>query len=150
MSAEIKRGETFGLIGESGCGKSVTCRSLMRLLKEPGQITGGEILYKGKNVLEFHKKNYRHFGAEIGMIFQDPMTTLNPVLTMETQLVESMKDEHMTKNRKRNMRRNCSAGRYSFPKRTSEMLCASVLRRYEAACHDCHCAGIKAPSSAGR
>lgn len=65
MSAsEIKRGETFGLIGESGCGKSVTCRSLMRLLKEPGQITGGEILYKGKNVLVLIKKNYRHFGAE--------------------------------------------------------------------------------------
>ena len=102
VSFEIKRGETFGLIGESGCGKSVTCRSLMRLLKEPGQITGGEILYKGKNVLEFNKKELQAFrGREIGMIFQDPMTTLNPVLTMETQLVESMKDEHMTKKQKK-------------------------------------------------
>ena len=102
VSFEIKRGETFGLIGESGCGKSVTCRSLMRLLKEPGQITGGEILYKGKNVLDFNKKELQAFrGREIGMIFQDPMTTLNPVLTMETQLVESMKDEHMTKKQKK-------------------------------------------------
>ena len=120
VSFVIKRGETFGLIGESGCGKSVTCRSLMRLLKEPGKITGGEILYKGKNVLDLNKKELQAFrGREIGMIFQDPMTTLNP------------------------------AGGNSFPQGTAEMLCASVFRWHEAACHDCHCPGFKTASSAG-
>ena len=91
VSFEIKRGETFGLIGESGCGKSVTCRSLMRLLKEPGQITGGEILYKGKNVLEFHKKELQAFrGREIGMIFQDAGASLSPIRTIGAQIRESM------------------------------------------------------------
>lgn len=102
VSFEIKRGETFGLIGESGCGKSVTCRSLMRLLKEPGKITGGEILYNGQNVLDYNKKELQTFrGKEIGMIFQDPMTTLNPVLTMESQIVESIKNNKMSKQQKR-------------------------------------------------
>ena len=92
VSFEIKRGETFGLIGESGCGKSVTCRSLMRLLKEPGQITGGEILYKGKNVLEFNKKELQAFrGREIGMIFQDPMTSLDPVFKVGQQMTENLR-----------------------------------------------------------
>ena len=97
VSFQIRRGETFGLIGESGCGKSVTCRSLIRLVKHPGKITGGEILYQGKDLLEYSEKEMRGIrGKEIGMIFQDPMTTLNPILTIKTQLVESLKDEKMT------------------------------------------------------
>ena len=135
VSFVIKRGETFGLIGESGCGKSVTCRSLIRLLKEPGQITGGEILYKGRDILDFNKKELQAFrGREIGMIFRDPMTTLNPVQKAEAGAC----------------RGTVPAGGNPIPEGASEMLCPSVLRWYAAACHDCHCPGVKAPSSAGR
>lgn len=101
VSFSMKKGETFGLIGESGCGKSVTCRSLIRLVKEPGKITGGEILYKGDNLLSYKEKEMQKIrGGEIGMIFQDPMTTLNPVLTIKQQLIESMKDDSMSKKDK--------------------------------------------------
>lgn len=101
VSFKIMRGETFGLIGESGCGKSVTCRSLMRLVKTPGKITGGEIVYKGRNLLDLKEKEMQKIrGGEIGMIFQDPMTTLNPVLTIREQIVESIKEPGMTKRQK--------------------------------------------------
>lgn len=103
VSFEIKKGETFGLIGESGCGKSVTCRSLIRLIKEPGKITGGEIIYKGENLLEYSEKQMQKIrGSEIGMIFQDPMTTLNPVLTIKQQLTEAIKDKNMSRKQKEN------------------------------------------------
>ena len=101
VSFQIRRGETFGLIGESGCGKSVTCRSLIRLVKHPGKITGGEILYQGKNLLEYSEKEMRGIrGKEIGVIFQDPMTPLNPILTIHTPLVASLPDEKMTTTEK--------------------------------------------------
>lgn len=101
VSFRILRGETFGLIGESGCGKSVTCRSLMRLLKDPGKIAGGEIIYNGTDLLTLKDKEMQKIrGDEIGMIFQDPMTTLNPVLTIREQIVESIKEPGMTKKQK--------------------------------------------------
>lgn len=101
VSFQIIKGETFGLIGESGCGKSATCKSLIRLMREPGRITGGEILYQGENLLTYTEKEMRKIrGREISMVFQNPMTTLNPVLSVKEQLVESMADGAGTKPKK--------------------------------------------------
>lgn len=86
----IKEGRTTGLVGESGCGKSVTAYSLLRLIPNPpGQITSGEILYKGQDLLKLPISDMRKIrGREIAMIFQEPMTALNPVYTIEKQMSE--------------------------------------------------------------
>ncbi|MEM9491488.1 MAG: ATP-binding cassette domain-containing protein, partial [Myxococcota bacterium] len=78
---EIPRGKTLGVVGESGCGKSVTALSIMRLIPiPPGQIAGGTIRYDGKNLLELSEDEMRAIrGNQISMIFQEPMTSLNPV-----------------------------------------------------------------------
>ncbi len=93
VSFEIHEGETFGLVGESACGKSVTALSLMRLLPEPGgQIVGGRIILDGINVLELTKEEMRKIrGSKISMILQDPMTSLNPVYTVGDQIAEPIR-----------------------------------------------------------
>jgi oligopeptide/dipeptide ABC transporter ATP-binding protein len=101
VSFTINEGETFGLVGESGCGKSATCRSLIRLVHTPGKIVSGQILYKGKDVVKMNEHELEHLrGREIGMIFQEPMTALNPVLKIKEQLMESFKDPGLTKEQK--------------------------------------------------
>jgi oligopeptide transport system ATP-binding protein len=93
VSFELEAGETLGLVGESGCGKSVTNLAIMRLLPKPaGRIEGGEVLFDGLDVLRMAESEVRELrGKEIAMIFQDPMTSLNPVLTVEEQLVETIR-----------------------------------------------------------
>jgi len=93
VSFTIHEGETFGLVGESACGKTVTGLSLLRLLPEPvGQIIGGKIILNGRNILELSKKEMRSVrGKEISMILQDPMTSLNPVYTAGDQIGESVR-----------------------------------------------------------
>jgi oligopeptide/dipeptide ABC transporter ATP-binding protein len=88
----VKQGETFGLVGESGCGKSITCLSILRLVPEPtGRIVGGEILFQGEDLLKKSKKEMRKIrGRQISMILQDPMTSLNPVFTIGYQLTEAI------------------------------------------------------------
>ena len=92
VSWDIEEGETVALVGESGCGKSVSALSVMRLVAEPaGRIEGGEILYRGRDLLRTSEEQMRHVrGREIGMIFQEPMTSLNPVLTIGRQLTEGL------------------------------------------------------------
>jgi oligopeptide/dipeptide ABC transporter ATP-binding protein len=92
VSWDIEEGETVALVGESGCGKSVSALSVMRLVAEPaGRIEGGEILYRGRDLLRISEEEMRHVrGREIGMIFQEPMTSLNPVLTIGRQLTEGL------------------------------------------------------------
>jgi len=89
----IKKGRTFALVGESGCGKSVTALSIMRLVPEPpGKIVGGEIVFEGRNLLALSEKEIRRVrGNEVAMIFQEPMTSLNPVYTVGDQIVEAIK-----------------------------------------------------------
>ncbi|MBU1259854.1 MAG: ABC transporter ATP-binding protein [Planctomycetes bacterium] len=89
---DIKNGETFALVGESGCGKSVTALSIMRLVPKPaGAIASGEILLKSRNILKFPEKQMRRIrGNKIAMIFQEPMTSLNPVFTIGTQITEAI------------------------------------------------------------
>ena len=92
VSFSIKPGETLGVVGESGCGKSMTALSLMQLIPSPpGKITAGEIMYKGEDLLKKSPKEMRDIrGKEISMIFQEPMTSLNPVFTIGYQLDEVM------------------------------------------------------------
>jgi len=93
ISFEIGEGKTLGLVGESGCGKSVTSLSIMRLIQTPpGKIVGGEILYRGKDLLKLNNEAMRKIrGNEISMIFQEPMTSLNPVFTVGNQIGEAIK-----------------------------------------------------------
>jgi peptide/nickel transport system ATP-binding protein len=95
ISYEIESGERFGVVGESGAGKSVTSLSIMRLIDDPGRIEGGEILFKGENLLEASEQRLQEIrGGEIAMIFQDPQTALNPVYTVGEQIAEAIR-KHM-------------------------------------------------------
>jgi oligopeptide transport system ATP-binding protein len=93
VSFDLDEGETLGLVGESGCGKSVTNLAVMRLLPYPaGKIEGGEVFFDGQDLLSLDESEMRDLrGKEIAMIFQDPMTSLNPVLTIEEQMVETIR-----------------------------------------------------------
>ncbi|MCX7790432.1 MAG: ABC transporter ATP-binding protein [Chloroflexaceae bacterium] len=92
VSFSVDRGETLGIVGESGCGKSVTSLSIMRLIPSPpGKIAGGQILFDGEDLLQQSEERMRHIrGNRIAMIFQDPMTSLNPVLTIGRQITEAL------------------------------------------------------------
>ena len=93
VSFHVHEGETFGIVGESGCGKTVTGLSILRLLPEPGgRIVEGKIILDGTNLLELSKKEMRAYrGKMISMILQDPMTSLNPVYTIGDQIAESVR-----------------------------------------------------------
>jgi len=92
VSWDVEAGETVALVGESGCGKSVTALSIMRLVAPPaGRIVGGQVIFKGRDLLTLGEEAMRRVrGREIGMIFQEPMTSLNPVLTIGRQLTEGL------------------------------------------------------------
>lgn len=92
VSFDVHRGETVGLVGESGCGKSVTNLSIMKLVPSPpGKVVGGEVLYEGTDILKLPEKQLRTIrGNKISMIFQDPMTSLNPFLRISTQMIETI------------------------------------------------------------
>jgi oligopeptide/dipeptide ABC transporter ATP-binding protein len=92
VSWDVQEGETVALVGESGCGKSVSALSIMRLVALPaGRIEGGEVLFKGRDLLKLTEEEMRHVrGREIAMVFQEPMTSLNPVLTIGRQLTEGL------------------------------------------------------------
>jgi len=91
VSFSVEKGKTLGLVGESGCGKSVTAMSISRLISPPGRIAGGEILLSGRNLLALNNEEMRQVrGSQISMIFQEPMTALNPVLTVGFQIAEAV------------------------------------------------------------
>lgn len=93
VSFHLDEGETIGLVGESGCGKSVTALSILKLIPDPpGRIVGGEIFFQGRDILKLEQTQLREIrGGQIGMIFQEPMSSLNPVLTIGRQLTEPLK-----------------------------------------------------------
>ena len=92
LSYDLHKGETLGIVGESGCGKSVHALSILRLIPTPpGKIVDGEVLFEGKNLLTLKDEPMRHIrGNRIAMIFQEPMTSLNPVLTIGEQIAEAV------------------------------------------------------------
>src|SRR5467141_3072469 len=92
VTFHLDRGELLGLVGESGCGKSMTALSVMRLVAPPGKIAAGEILFAGRNLLKLSNREMRDVrGNDIAMIFQDPMTSLNPVFTVGEQIAEALR-----------------------------------------------------------
>lgn len=101
VSFSVQSGQILGIVGESGCGKSVTSLSVMRLIQAPGSIIGGEILFKGKDLLRITDEEIRQLrGNQISMIFQEPMTSLNPVFTCGDQIEEVIKlhQPHLNKS----------------------------------------------------
>jgi oligopeptide/dipeptide ABC transporter ATP-binding protein len=91
VTFSIPRGKTLGVVGESGCGKSVTSLSVMRLIAPPGRVVGGQILFDGKDLLTLPEPEMRRIrGNKISMIFQEPMTSLNPVFTIGNQITEAI------------------------------------------------------------
>src|SRR5690625_3020424 len=93
VSFDLYKGETLAIVGESGCGKSVTSNAIMRLIPNPpGKITNGTITFKGTDLTKKTEKEMRSIrGVDISMVFQDPMTALNPTLTIGTQLTEGLR-----------------------------------------------------------
>jgi oligopeptide/dipeptide ABC transporter ATP-binding protein len=91
VSFSLAKGETLGLVGESGCGKSVTAMSITRLISPPGRVVGGQILFNGQDLLGFSEPEMRRIrGSQISMVFQEPMTALNPVLEVGFQIAEAV------------------------------------------------------------
>ena len=91
ISFSLEAGKTLGIVGESGSGKSVTAYSIMQILAETGKITGGSVRYRGEDITKWNKKQMQKFrGAKCSIIFQDPMTSLNPVFTVGSQLMEAV------------------------------------------------------------
>ena len=104
VSFEVQPGETVALVGESGCGKSVTALSIMRLVAPPGRIVGGQVLFQGTDLLKLPEEEMRKIrGNRIAMIFQEPMTSLNPVFTVGDQIAEAIV-LHQKKSRKEAMK----------------------------------------------
>jgi oligopeptide transport system ATP-binding protein len=92
ISYTVMPGEAVGLVGESGCGKSISALSLLNLVPKPGRIAGGQVLFEDKDILKLTEDQTRKIrGNEVAMIFQDPMTSLNPVLSIRTQMTEPLK-----------------------------------------------------------
>ena len=94
---DLEEGETLGLVGESGCGKSVSALSVLRLIPNPpGRIVGGEVMFEGQDLLKLSEEDMRHIrGNRISMVFQEPMTSLNPILTIGRQITEPL-ELHMS------------------------------------------------------
>ncbi|MFN2133387.1 MAG: ABC transporter ATP-binding protein [Anaerolineae bacterium] len=107
ISYGLDEGETLGIVGESGCGKSVSVLSMMRLIPSPpGKITGGEVLFEERDLLKMDLEQMRHVrGNRIAMVFQDPMTSLNPVLTIGRQVSEAL-ELHMGMDKSQALRRS--------------------------------------------
>lgn len=106
LNFELEKGEVLAIVGESGCGKSVTAQSIMRLIPEPpGKITAGSIIFKGEEILNQSERKMRSIrGNTISMVFQDPMTSLNPVLNVRTQINESLRQHKTISNQEASRR----------------------------------------------
>ena len=105
VSFHLEEGEILAIVGESGCGKSVTSMSILNLINKPGKIVGGEILYKNENLLEKNEEEMRRIrGNEISMIFQEPMASLNPVFKIGRQISETVMHHQNASKKEANMR----------------------------------------------
>lgn len=143
----VSRGKTVGLVGESGCGKSLTAMSVMQLLKPPACVAEGEILFEGENLLKKTKKEMNHIrGKRISMIFQEPMTSLNPVYTVGSQVAEVILTHEKNVSKKEARRRavhilrevgiSQAEKRYaSFPHQLSGGLRQRIMIGMAIACH---------------
>lgn len=100
VSFSLKKGEVLGIVGESGCGKSVLCKSIMKLLPGSAQIKSGKILLNGTDITDYKEKEMQKIrGSAFSMIFQDPMTSLNPTIKIGQQIAEAILVHHPKKSR---------------------------------------------------
>src|SRR5215470_14978626 len=147
VSYTLEEGETLGLVGESGCGKSVSALSIMRLVPDPpGKTVGGEVIFDGQDLLKLPASEIRRVrGKRIAMVYQEPMTSLNPVLSIGRQLTESL-ELHLgmskTEARKEAVRR-LEQVEIPDPERRLRQYPASVQRRHAAAGDDRHSAELQ-------
>ena len=112
ISFSLRRGEVMGLVGESGSGKSVTGFSIMGLVDPPGRVVGGRVLFQGQDLTTLDQKSLRSLrGANIAMIFQDPMMTLNPVLRIDTQMIETIQAHERVHRDEARQRARAALGR---------------------------------------
>ncbi len=140
VSFEVGEGETLCLVGESGSGKSVTALSILRLVQPPGRIAGGSVRFKGRELLTLAEPDMRRVrGAEISLIFQEPMTALNPVFTVGDQIGEALLVHGLATRREAAGARHrlADGGPYSRRRRPGGRLPAPAVRRSAAACADC-------------
>ena len=147
VSFQVRPGEVLGLVGESGCGKTVTGFSILGLVDPPGRIVGGRILFEGTDLLKLGEDKLRQIrGARIAMVFQDPMMTLNPVLRIDTQMVEAVR-AHQDVDKKKALgiaRKLSSASAFLRPNRA----CAPTRISSAAGCASAW--RSPSPSSTGR
>ncbi|RJS88941.1 ABC transporter ATP-binding protein [Candidatus Bathyarchaeota archaeon] len=133
VSFEIYKGEAFGLVGETGCGKSVTAASILRLVDKPGRIVDGEIIFEGEDLLKKSEREMREIrGSKIAIVFQDPMTYLNPVLTIGDQIAETIREHQDLTVEALEIERN-EYHNTSAEKPSKKALREAVLRRVEEA-----------------
>ena len=134
VSFHVNEGETLAIVGESGCGKSVTSMSLMRLIPEPPGRIAGSIRFAGKDLLQLSDREMRAIrGNDISMIFQEPMTSLNPVLTVGRQIRETLMIHQGLGQAGGRGARDRDADRWSaFPSRSGA--CANIRISFPAAC----------------
>ena len=141
ISYTMDEGDTLGVVGESGCGKSVHALSIMRLIPmPPGKIEDGEVIFRGRDLLKLNEDEMRRVrGAEIAMIFQDPMTSLNPVKTIGFQIMEALKlHQGMERPGARAIGRAARSGGHPGSSPAARRLPPPVLRRDAAARDDRH------------
>ena len=117
ISFTVDRGEVLGIVGESGSGKSVSMMSVMRLIKDPNAVFGGQVIYKGRDLMQLPDEMRSVRGAEIAMIFQDPMTSLNPVYTVGWQIEEQLHAHQQLSRRRRGRARWSCWPRSASPSR---------------------------------
>jgi ABC-type dipeptide/oligopeptide/nickel transport system, ATPase component len=145
VSFYVEKGELLGLVGESGCGKSITALSVMRLISQPGKIVGGEIIFDGEDLLAASDEHMREIrGDDIAMIFQDPMTSLNPVFTVGEQIAEALR-LHRKLSRADARQAAIDAMQevaIPDPSRRAGGLSASAFGRHAAARDDCDGSGV--------
>src|SRR4051794_15342314 len=92
LDLDLYKGEVLGLVGESGCGKSTLGKALMRMIQPPGRISRGQIIFNGSDLMKLSPEQMRHIrGRQISMIFQDPMTSLNPVQRLDDHIIEAIR-----------------------------------------------------------
>ena len=141
VSFDLRKGECLCVVGESGCGKTATAMSILRLVDSPpGRIVGGEILFHGEDLLSCSESQLRQIrGNKIAMIFQDPQTALNPVFTVGDQIEEQIR-LHLKTGSKADAGKGHfpdGAGGHSTGRRANQGISAPVFRRNEAKGHDC-------------